>query len=97
MEYGHRLKHLDAFFAGRRVATIRGADATDYTVKRQGQGASGGTIRRELSTLNRMLTLAYDNDKIHRLPKAQKAEGWQAPPGVPRTRAVRQRVPPPSP
>ncbi len=37
VEYGHRLKHLDAFFAGRRVATIRGADATDYTVKRQGQ------------------------------------------------------------
>ena len=48
-----RLKHLDAFFAGKRVVTIGSADITAYVAKRQGEGASNSTINRDLAVLNR--------------------------------------------
>jgi Phage integrase family len=67
-----RLKHLDLFFAGRRVARIGQADATDYVVKRQGEDASNGTINRELAVLLRMLRLAYEGGKVLRLPVIRK-------------------------
>ncbi len=63
-----RLKHLDEFFAGRRVAAIGPALATEYILHRQKEKASNGTINRELAVLNRTLRLAYENGKLMRLP-----------------------------
>jgi integrase len=71
-EAGARLKHLDLFFTQRRVAAINQAEATDYTLKRQGEGAANGTINRELAVLGRMLKLAYENGKLLRLPVIRK-------------------------
>jgi integrase len=68
----YRLKHLDAFFAGRRIAVIESADTTAYAAKRQGGGASNATINRELETLSRMLRLAYEHNKLIRLPVIHK-------------------------
>jgi len=63
-----RLKHLDEFFAGRRIATITQADITSYVLKRQSQEASNATVNRELATLRRMLRLAYEGGKLFRVP-----------------------------
>jgi integrase len=71
-EAGHRLKHLDAFFAGKRIAAIGPANITAYVAKRQGEQASNGTINRELAVLNKMLRLAYENNKLLRLPVVRK-------------------------
>jgi hypothetical protein len=71
-EYEARLKHLDPFFAPRRVANISGADATRYVAARQGEGAANGTINRELAVLGRMLRLAYEHGKLLRLPVIRK-------------------------
>src|SRR3990172_6406801 len=46
-EADFRLKHLDAFFAGRRIAAIGPANATKYVEQRQTEKASNGTINRE--------------------------------------------------
>jgi integrase len=71
-EAEHRLKHLDAFFAGGRIAAISPADITAYVAKRQGERASNGTINRELAVLNKMMRLAYENNKLLRLPVVRK-------------------------
>src|SRR5712691_8300006 len=63
-----RLKHLDSFFRGRRVAGVGQTEITAYVVKRQGEGAANGTINRELGVLSRMLRLAYESGKVLRLP-----------------------------
>src|SRR5262249_37325279 len=63
-----RLKPLNAFFAGWRLAAIGPANVTAYVSKRQGAGASNGTVNRELAILGRMLRLAYENGKLLRLP-----------------------------
>jgi integrase len=66
-ELGWRLKHLDRFFAGRRVAHITQAVVTTYVARRQEQGAANATINRELATLGPMMRLAYKHDKAQRL------------------------------
>jgi integrase len=71
-EAGHRLKHLDAFFVGRRIAAIGPADITTYATTRQSEGASNGTINRELAVLHKMMRLAYENNKLLRLPVIRK-------------------------
>ena len=71
-EAEHRLAHLDRFFAGRRIAGIGQADATAYAETRHRQGASNSTINRELAVLNRMLRVAYENNKLFRLPVLRK-------------------------
>jgi len=71
-EAGTRLKHLDPFFAGRRLSTIGASVITDYIAMRQAEGAANGTINRELATLSRMLRLAYENRKLLRLPVIRK-------------------------
>ncbi len=75
VEAGCRLKHLDAFFRGRRAAAIGTAEVNGYVVARQqerrkgkGAGAANGTINRELGVLGRMLRLAYESGKLLRLP-----------------------------
>jgi integrase len=71
-EYTYRVAHLAAFFASRRIGSIGQADVDAYTVSRQGKGAAGSTIRRELGTLTRMLRLAYETGKLLRLPILHK-------------------------
>jgi hypothetical protein len=66
-ELGWRLKHLDRFFGGRRVADITEAPVTSYVARRQEQGAANGTINRELATLGPMMRLAYRRRKAPRL------------------------------
>jgi integrase len=67
-----RFAHLKAFFAGRRVVTIGQAEATAYVAQRQTQGASNGTINRELAVLIRMLRLGCELGKVLRLPVIRK-------------------------
>src|SRR5262245_41033054 len=83
-----RLKHLDAFFSKRRLATITPDVVTSYADERRAEktneegetvpGAANGTINRELETLSKMLRLAYKNGKLSRLPFVEKLA--EAPP-----------------
>jgi integrase len=96
-EAGYRLEHLNTMFKGRRLASIGPADANRYTVQRREEGAADGTIRRELSTLTTMLSLAAEHGKLLRVPKLRKP-----PDGKPRQgflepeqfAAVSRRLPP---
>jgi integrase len=71
-EAAYRLKHLDGFFAGQRIAAINPSRITAYVAKRQEEGAANATINRELETLGKMLKLAYENNKLMRLPIIHK-------------------------
>jgi integrase len=71
-EAEQRLRHLDPFFTGRRLTTIGPADITAYVARRKAQGAANGTINRELATLSRALRLAYENNKLMRVPVIRK-------------------------
>jgi integrase len=51
------LKHLDSFFAGIKIKQITSDLIEEYILARKEEGASNGTINRELSALNRMFTL----------------------------------------
>src|SRR5262249_42942515 len=59
-------------FRGQRIASINGADATAYVVRRQAEGAANGTVNRELGVLIKMLRLAYEHQKLLRLPVIHK-------------------------
>lgn len=63
-----RLMHLDAFFGPYRLARIGPADATAYAQRRQGQGASNGTINRELP-----------NPESHVAPRLRERKASPAP------------------
>jgi len=63
-----RLKPLKAFFSGRRASGIGGPDIERYVQVGQGAAVSNGAINRELSTLGRMLRLAYEYGKLQRVP-----------------------------
>lgn len=63
-----RLRPLDRFFTGRRIADLTPADVTAYVASRQADGIANGTINRELSVLGRMLRLAWENEKLLRMP-----------------------------
>src|SRR2546422_7775009 len=78
-EYARRVKHLDRFFAGRRVVALGQPDADAYIVKRHAEGAVAATIRRALRTLTRMLRLADQYGKLAPLPVIHKPKE-----GVPR-------------
>src|ERR1043166_8584943 len=73
-EVRKRLKHLTPFFAGDRLARITGAAVTRYVERRQRAEAANGTINRELAILTKMLRLAYENQKLLRLPVIHKLE-----------------------
>ena len=73
-EAEYRLAHLDAFFAHRRLASLGPKDAEQYALKRQEAGASNGSINRELAVLGRMLRLAYEHNRLARLPVLRKLE-----------------------
>jgi len=71
-EAEYRLKHLDGFFKGKRLASIGPADITAYIELRQDEGAKNGTINCELATLSKLLKLAYENNKLVRPPVIHK-------------------------
>ncbi|HEX2480944.1 MAG TPA: tyrosine-type recombinase/integrase [Methylomirabilota bacterium] len=95
-EFDYRVKHLERFFDGRRVASIGQAEVDAYILARHRRGAAAGTIRRELGTLVKMLRLAYTAGKLVRLPVLEKPKE-----GAPREgffereqyEAVRQHLP----
>jgi integrase len=68
-----------------------------YVVTRRRKSAAGGTMRRELGTLTKMLRLAYRNGKLARLPFFQKPKEAAPRGGVferPQYEAVRRRLEP---
>jgi integrase len=78
-----RLAHLDRFFRGRRLVSIRPALIAEYVEQRQAPtlakdgttakaGARNGTVNRELSMLGKLFRLAMDNDKALRVPRIRK-------------------------
>jgi len=73
-EAGGRLAHLDAFFRTKGISGIGSADVTRYIAARQAEGASNGTVNRELAVLGRMLRLAYGNGKLMRVPLIHKPQ-----------------------
>jgi len=77
-EAGWRFRHLDPFFQGRKLQSIGPDDSTKYAKARKAEGASNGTINRELGVLGRMLSLAYENEKLLRLPVLRKLEEAKA-------------------
>jgi integrase len=54
------------------VVAVTTARCEAYAAKRQGQGASNGTINRELAVLGRMLRLAVEHGTLARVPKIRK-------------------------
>jgi len=92
-----RFKHLDRFFTGLRVVSINKAEVTAFVLRRQGEGASNATINRELSTLSRMLRLAYESGKLFRVPPIKKLKENAPRQGFferEQYEAVRRRLPP---
>jgi len=73
-----RFKALQPFFAGRRVANIKGALAEEYVQHRLQTGVTPATVYRELATLIRMLRLGYEREKVAKLPMIHKLT--EAPP-----------------
>jgi len=73
-EASYRLAHLGRYFKGRRLASIGMRDSEAYALHRQGQGASNGSINRELAVLGRMLKLAYEHNRLARMPVLRKLE-----------------------
>jgi integrase len=67
-----RFKALKPFFAGRRVASIKGALTEEYVQHRLKTGVTPATVNRELATLIRMLRLGYERDKVAKLPMIHK-------------------------
>ena len=63
-----RLRRLDKFFVGYRVAAISPSTISAFVESRQKENAANATINRELATLRRMLRLAYKGGKLLRLP-----------------------------
>jgi integrase len=60
--------HLDDFFAGCRAASITKTRIREFIVKRQTEGASNGTINRELALLRRMFNLAVEDELLRSVP-----------------------------
>lgn len=62
------LNHLDKFFAGRSVVQITTDLLREFVALRKKQGASHGTVNRNMGLLRRMLHLARKEDKLQRIP-----------------------------
>jgi integrase len=60
--------HLAPFFANRWIVNITTADVRAYTAHRQAEGAALASIRNELSVLKRAFKLAYQANRVPKLP-----------------------------
>ena len=95
-EADSRFKVLRPFFTNRRVVDIEGSLVSRYVKLRQGHGISNGTINRELEVLSKMLRLAYEHQKLWRMPvlhmlkEADPRKGFIEPANF---QAVRQWLP----
>src|SRR5207247_2381609 len=92
-----RLKLLDAFSTGWRLALIGPAEVTKYVRQRQEAGATNGTINREIEVLGKMLRLAYKSGKLLRMPVVEKLKESGPRSGFfesEQYQAVRRRLPP---
>ena len=96
-EADSRFKVLRPFFTNRRVVDIDSSLVSRYVEQRQGQGIANGTINRELEVLSKMLRLAYEYQKLLRMPvlhmlkEADPRKGFLEPAQF---EAVRQWLPP---
>ena len=65
-----RIVHLRRFFGSMRAAAITTSEVQKYIVKRQSEGATNGTINRDLAALRRMFSLAAKATppKVGRVP-----------------------------
>ncbi len=65
-----RIVHLRRFFGSLRAAAITTSEVQKYIVKRQSEGATNGTINRDLAALRRMFSLAAKATppKVGRVP-----------------------------
>jgi integrase len=79
-ESGYRWAHLDPFFHGVRAVAINRPMITRYVQHRQHQGASNGTINRELGVLGRMLNLAVENERLLYAPRLRGLKPTEAAP-----------------
>lgn len=61
-------KHLMPFFTGRRAHDLTTKDVQAYIASRQAEGASRGTINRELAALKRAFNLALQAGQVVRKP-----------------------------
>lgn len=62
------IAHLDEFFVGQRALAITTARIREFITKRQAEGASNGTINRELALLRRMFNLAIEDGALRIAP-----------------------------
>lgn len=60
--------HLDDFFANHRALAITTRLVREFIAKRQEDGASNGTINRELALLRRMFKLAVEDGTLNSIP-----------------------------
>lgn len=62
------INHLEKYFQGYKADHITTSDIRHYITLRMEQGASNGTINRELTALRRMLNLAVQDERINKVP-----------------------------
>ncbi len=76
-----RLKPLDGFFAGRRLAAIGPTEITKYVLARQEESVSNATINRELAALSVMLETKVKVQTMEMLRRGRRGEVTPLPPG----------------
>jgi len=62
------MSHLDEFFVGQRAPAITTTRIREFITNRQVEGASNGTINRELALLRRMFNLAIEDGTLRFAP-----------------------------
>src|SRR5271167_3271050 len=62
------VSHLGDFFARQRALTITTCRIREFISKRQADGASNGTVNRELALLRRMFNLAVEDGALRTVP-----------------------------
>jgi integrase len=70
-EAGSRLKHLDLWFKKKKLIYVQNY-VRGYIKQRWDEGAADATINRKLETLIKMLHVAYERNKLSRLPVIHK-------------------------
>jgi len=69
---GYHFKHLEPFFRWRRAIDITVPLIQEYQLQRRAEGAQPATINREVSTLQRALSIAVSLNKLNRAPTFEK-------------------------
>jgi integrase len=64
--------HLEPVFGNFRAVNVRTKDLKDYQNARKQEGASNGTINRELAALKTMFRIGLEDEKVIRMPKFPK-------------------------